>query len=374
MQPSGQTVSETKLPQNITNNGQTNMTAAYNAAQNMLGPYTGPRYAGLTPGAQANIAGLQSQVGAANPAYNLAQSTLGNLTNYAPSQINSPTLAGTDLSAYMNPYTNSVIQSGLQGIDTQRKQALNQNAQQARAQDAFGGSRQGVQEGMTNAAASMQAGQLASQLANQGYQQAQQAASFDIGNNLNAQSQNMANMLAGAGINMNAANGLANVAGQSQATNMQGIMAALQGQMLAQQDAQAKLGADKALYDEAQEFPLQQLQIPTTVLQQTPYGQTTKQTQSAPGSEVMQGIGTGLGILGQIGSMAMMFSDKNEKTDIKKVGKDTDTGLDMYSYRYKDDPKTYPKVVGPMAQDVEKKFPGSTKKIGGKLAIKTSML
>lgn len=71
------------------------------------------------------------------------------------------------------------------------------------------------------------------------------------------------------------------------------------------------------------------------------------------------------------GSALLGFlSDRNEKTDIKKVGKDNETGLDLYSYRYKGDPKTYPKVVGPMAQDIEKKFPGSTREINGKLAVK----
>jgi hypothetical protein len=36
----------------------------------------------------------------------------------------------------------------------------------------------------------------------------------------------------------------------------------------------------------------------------------------------------------------------------------------MYSYRYKGDPKSYPKVVGPMAQDIEKKYPSAVKKVG----------
>lgn len=382
-QPTGTTTSTTSLPQWVTNAGRTNLTAAYDVAGNMLGPYPGATYAGLTPGANANIAGLQSLVGSSNPAFNLSQSTLGGLTSYAAPQINAPTLAGTDLSAYLNPYTSSVIQSGLQGIDIQRKQALNSNAQQARAQDAFGGSRQGVQEGITNAAASMQAGQLASQLANQGYQQAQQAASFDIGNNINAQSQNAANQLAGAGISMNAANGLAGVASQNQATQLQGLMAALQGQTLAQQDQQGRLNSDKAAYDAAQQFPLQQQQIVSGVLQQTPYGSTTTTTQSAPGSGVMSGIGGGLGILGSLGSMfgangafplAAMFSDRDAKTDIEALGKDPESGLDLYAYRYKSDPKHFPKVVGPMAQDVEEKFPGSTKRIGGKLVIRKSML
>lgn len=73
----------------------------------------------------------------------------------------------------------------------------------------------------------------------------------------------------------------------------------------------------------------------------------------------------GLGIAG-LG----LLSDRNEKTDIKKLGDDPDTGLPMYSYRYKDDPKSYPKVVGPMAQDIEEALPGSTDRISGKVYVK----
>ena len=60
------------------------------------------------------------------------------------------------------------------------------------------------------------------------------------------------------------------------------------------------------------------------------------------------------------------------KTDITKLGKDPDTKLPMYAYRYKGDPKSYPKVVGPMAQDVQDADPDAVKKVGkdGKLAIK----
>jgi hypothetical protein len=76
-----------------------------------------------------------------------------------------------------------------------------------------------------------------------------------------------------------------------------------------------------------------------------------------------------------IGSAMLGFlSDRNEKTDIKKVGDDPRTGLPMYAYRYKDDPKTYPKIVGPMAQDVEAAMPGSTERLGGKLYIKREAL
>jgi hypothetical protein len=72
--------------------------------------------------------------------------------------------------------------------------------------------------------------------------------------------------------------------------------------------------------------------------------------------------------------LPMFLSDKSEKTDIKKIGKDEDTGLNLYSYRYKGDPKTYPKTVGPMAQEVEKKFPEMVKEVAGRKAVDGNFL
>ena len=79
---------------------------------------------------------------------------------------------------------------------------------------------------------------------------------------------------------------------------------------------------------------------------------------------------TGLGAASSLASIIGFLSDKRMKTDIEKIGKDEETGLDMYSYRYKGDPKTYPKVVGPMAQDIKKKYPDAVEEKGGKLAVK----
>lgn len=74
--------------------------------------------------------------------------------------------------------------------------------------------------------------------------------------------------------------------------------------------------------------------------------------------------------LAALAAPLMGASDESLKTDKQKLGKDKRTGLDLYAYRYKGDPKNTMKVVGPMAQDVEKKYPGSTTRVGGKLAIK----
>ena len=62
-------------------------------------------------------------------------------------------------------------------------------------------------------------------------------------------------------------------------------------------------------------------------------------------------------------------SDENDKTDITPLGED-DNGVKQYAYRYKGDPKTYPKVVGPMAQDIEKTNPDVVKKIGKHRVVK----
>ena len=91
--------------------------------------------------------------------------------------------------------------------------------------------------------------------------------------------------------------------------------------------------------------------------QTTSVGNTTGTTQ--------QPINLGQIALGGLG----LLSDREDKTDITKLGKDPKTGVDMYAYRYKDDPKHYPKVVGPMAQDLERLLPGVTRLLGGHRVI-----
>jgi hypothetical protein len=92
----------------------------------------------------------------------------------------------------------------------------------------------------------------------------------------------------------------------------------------------------------------------------SPYGKTTSGTGTSSTETPMDWATTGLGVLKALPALYAM-SDRNTKTDIKKL---TDGDIPIYSYRYKDDPKSYPKVVGPMAQDIEKKYPSAVKKVG----------
>lgn len=367
---------QVQLPQWVSQAGQNNYNQAQNVAQNMMAPYTGQRVAELQAPELATIGALQDNVGSTNAAFASAQNTAANVANYQPGQVNAGFLSGTDLSPYMNPFTQNVVNSGLQALDIQRQQANNQGDASASTSGAFGGSRQGVQTGVTNAGAAMQAGSLASNLQMQNFQQAQAAATGDLNRSLQAQTTNQSAGLQGAGLNLSAANSLGNLAAQGQNSFLQGAQASIQGQTLIQQQQQAQLDAARQAYSEQQQFPLQQLQVPLQALGMTPYGQTTTSTSPVPqGNGAMQTAGTaatGLGLLGQLGTAgAAIFaaSDRRLKTDIKKLGKDPGTGFDLYAYRYKGDPKSYPKVVGPMAQDIEKKFPGQVSEVGGRKII-----
>ena len=83
---------------------------------------------------------------------------------------------------------------------------------------------------------------------------------------------------------------------------------------------------------------------------------------------MMSGLfGLGGKLLG--GVPGLIASDRRDKTDIRRLGRDKSTNLPMYAYRYKSDPKTYPKTVGIMAQDVEKQYPDSVGEIDGHKVI-----
>ena len=105
-------------------------------------------------------------------------------------------------------------------------------------------------------------------------------------------------------------------------------------------------------------------------------GSTTTQSTPTPWSTFaglgLAGVGAGSSLFGAMGPFGALgaFSDMRAKTDIEYVGVDEATGLTLYAYRYKNDPKTYPKVVGPMAQEVAEKYPHMVGRAGDRLYIK----
>lgn len=317
---SQKTTTTTQLPSWVNEAAQGYLNQAQEASKNLAQPYQGDVVAGLSP--------MQTQ----------AIERMGQLSNFS--------LTPDTINAQMNPYIQNVEQAAL----AQGSRALSRNLNQIadagiRAGSAFG-SRQGVMEGAAAAENALNQANLSAQLRQQGYQQAVQ-------------------------------NALAN-----QQAQLQGAQAAFGAGGTLQQQQQAELAAREAQYNAMRQYPLEQLNIVGTALGQTPYGQSTIQSQPLTSNPFLGAMGGALGfgnaglspwLGGGLGALAGL-SDPSMKTDVEKLGKDKNTGLNMYAYRYKGDPKTYPKVVGPMADEVAKKYPEMTKKVGGKLAVNYNFL
>jgi hypothetical protein len=127
-----------------------------------------------------------------------------------------------------------------------------------------------------------------------------------------------------------------------------------------------------AKFNQAFNYPQQQLGTLEGSLGLTPHDTSTSGQSSTAtttptdwASLIKGGGDAASSLLGMFGA----GSDKEMKTDITKLGKDPKTGLQMHAYRYKGDPKSYPKVVGPMAQEVQEKYPDQAKRLGGKLTV-----
>ncbi len=135
-----------------------------------------------TSNALTNAMNLQGQTAAMAPVVGAAGINRGAIGNVAPQ-----TLAGTDLTPYMNPYQQNVIDTTMNELNRQeriRQQGVN-NA--ATAAGAFGGSRHGVQAAETARNAQQTQANVLAQLNAGNFQQAQQAATGDIGRDLTAQ-------------------------------------------------------------------------------------------------------------------------------------------------------------------------------------------
>ena len=90
------------------------------------------------------------------------------------------------------------------------------------------------------------------------------------------------------------------------------------------------------------------------------------QAKAAQQAAIMGLIGDGA----KAAATAGMMSDRRLKTDIKKVGM-TDSGLPVYTYKYKGDNVVH---MGVMAQDVEKVTPEAVEEIGGFKAVNYGLI
>jgi hypothetical protein len=407
-----QQISQTQLPAWVNQAAQQNYALAQNIANRPLTQYAGQQVANIGPQTQQawNLAATSGGAGAdqynaaqagyltaaGTPATQVTPQTLASLANpivggggssggggASGGWDSSPSnpLANTGYAPYMNPFTSSVINQTLPLMQQQNALGQNQLQNAANSANAFGGSRQGVQQGVAQAQGALNIGQMAANLNNQNFQQAQAAATGDISRNLSAQQGNQQANQANINSLIQAATGLGGLGSQAQQNQRQQFLELSTAGAQQQQQAQNQINANMNQFNQANAYPGQQLGILQSALGMTPYGSTTMgsstgQTQQTTTPSLMSDVTGGLQALGSAfgaggpfasgGALSGLFggSDRHLKTDITKVGVHQPTGLPLYSYRYKGDPKSFPKVTGPMAEDAMQVAPHAVQTVG----------
>ena len=242
---------------------------------------------------------------------------------YTPSQVASQAAYG-GMSNYANPYTQQVIDTSMAELERQRQIQMGGLGAQASAARAFGGSRQGVAEALTNEGFARQGGQLSSQLYNQGFQTALGASQQDIANSLQAQ---MSNQQAGGraaefGQQTSLQAQLANQAARAQAEQFAqstGLQASLANQQTGLQAALANQAATAQAQQFGQSTGLQaqgmnqQTQLQAALANQAAqsraqeFGQSTGlQAALANQQAGLQGAQQLLGASGQLGDLSSL--------------------------------------------------------------------
>jgi len=208
--------------------------ANFQNAQSVAGALPVQQFAGFNPLYQAGeealvntalggpgISGtdLAAQMAAYGGVYQPAMQTAGqaNLGMTGPGSIGS----------YMNPYTSQVRQNALADLESSRQMAIQQTGERATQARAFGGSRQGVAEALTNQGFARQAGALGTQLNENAFNQAVQLQAADLARQQAAQAANQQAGLAGAQLRLGGAGQLGSLAAQQQALRLGGAQAVM---------------------------------------------------------------------------------------------------------------------------------------------------
>jgi hypothetical protein len=131
------------------------------------------------------------------------------------------------IGSYMNPYTSEVRTNALADLESARRAAIAQTGERANAARAFGGSRQGVAEALTNQGFAKQAATLGTTLNEQAFNQAMAMQQADIARRSAADIANQQAGLQGAQLRLGGASQLGNLAAQQQALRLGGAQAVM---------------------------------------------------------------------------------------------------------------------------------------------------
>lgn len=341
-------------------------------AENITAPFLNPppyMVAGFTP----------DQEQAFGIARNLNPNVGGNVGDYgSPTasyegvnwQSNAPAaqLTPDAIRAMFNPYQKDVVDTTTQQLQEANDKQLSAIRARQASEGAYGGNRGALQESEQNRNFG---NTLASTVAGLNFGGYNTAANLGMGNTQLQQQTTLANQDA-----YNRAQALASQMWQQNAqfNAQQALNASAMENNLKNADWQRQLQQIQTLLGtggEQQTLAQKALNVPYTALGALQgtipqnYGSSTSTPIYGPTTASTLGSVAALGA-GALGA----FSDETMKKDKDKLGKHPATGLNIYSYRWKGQPSDAPKSIGPMAQEVEQKYPGSTMRVGGKMMIK----
>jgi hypothetical protein len=165
----GKVKTKDTTPKYIHEQNKANIALANQIAAKPYQAYGGQRIADINPFQQqaADAAGALGQQG-----QGLAQRGFNILGGIGT--------AADRISAYQNPFTSEVIDRSMSDLERQRQISGQADASKAVAARAFGGSRQAVNDALTNEAYARQAGDLSANLRLQGFNTALGAAQQDV--------------------------------------------------------------------------------------------------------------------------------------------------------------------------------------------------
>ena len=281
--------------------------ANFQQAQGVAGALPVQQFAGYNPMYQAGEEALVN-TGLAGPGISgtdLAAQMAAYGGVYQPAQLtaqqtNLGMTGPGSIGEYMNPYTSQVRTNALADLESARQAAIQQTGERATQARAFGGSRQGVAEALTNQGFAKQAANLGTTLNEQAFNQAMAMQQADIGRRSAADIANQQAGLQGAQLRLGGASQLGNLAAQQQALRLGGAQAVMAA-------GGARQALDQQQMDAIRNIGLQRLGVVQSSLGAQPANlgmQSTTPQYSNPASSALGGALAGgklFGVPGAIG-------------------------------------------------------------------------
>ena len=334
-------ISEVKLPAWVEGASQENYNLAKLISNKPLTQYQGQTVADPSNMTTSAYDLLMRNIGAGDPLYQQAH------------QLYTDAAGPFDPTKYYNPYRDEVENRAIGAMERSNEQQSMAIGDKARKAGAFGGSRGAIESAVQRAEGSRGIGDLSAMLRKEGYDTS------------------VANMFSDREGMRASAQGILGTAEGRQNALYKDITGLIGAGETERGYRQQLIDADVAKFDEANNYDLERLNTRLAALGMSPYGKTETTTKTGQqGQSGTDWATLGLGILKLIPGL----SDRRDKTDIKRLDAENQLDLPLYSYRYKGDPKNTPKVVGPMAQDVERKYPELVTEVGGHKTVPIGVL